>query len=570
MRVLRRREFLLAIPLLALVSLPALPQNLLANPGFDRDLSGWTAATSTFPSSDPGHVEASVAWGPVDSKGSAVSGGAALHARAETFSTASAFVEQCVPAVGGSLVTFGARFLTIRQLTTASGEVQVRFYPSTDCSGTSTGPAALAQLPSGGPLETNSGGRWDLASSSALVPAEARSTRIDVGVSATGTSFYGLSYVDAVADAAFLTAAAATEVVSILPSAAWISGVSAYWRTGMTLVNPGAADAAVALKWLGHDMDGRGGTERAYVVRAGQTLSLSDEEWELNHQQDYGAILMTSSSPSVFLQSETSTPAPSGGSVGQALPALGAADYAGATPKTLAPIRENGAFRTNLVLANPTEIPVMAHVVLFAADGTQLGTQDVALPPLGMTQLTRAAALLGAPALNLGRISVSTPTAGGLVAAYASVIDNVTSDPRTLLPQDATPATPGTNLLTNPGFDRDLSSWTLTLSVPDSNASRSAVWVSDDAAGTSGSGSVALGAGSAGFGGYGWALIEQCASVVPGRTYGLRAKVRGSSWGWFYGSAPWPGLTSSFYESADCTGTAILRQSEGVNAFSSG
>ena len=52
-----------------------------------------------------------------------------------------------------------------------------------------------------------------------------------------------------------------------------------------------------------------------------------------------------------------------------------------------------------------------------------------------MTQLTRVAAILGVPTLDLGRLAVSTPTPGGLVAAYASVIDNVTNDPRTLLPR---------------------------------------------------------------------------------------------------------------------------------------
>jgi hypothetical protein len=150
---------------------------------------------------------------------------------------------------------------------------------------------------------------------------------------------------------------------------------------------------------------------------------------------DYGAILVTSSSANVDVQSETSTPVPSGGSVGQALPAFSPADYASATPKTLAPVRENALFRTNLVLANPTEIPVTAHVALFAADGTPLGARDVALPPLGMTQLSRVASLLGAAMLDIGRISVSTPTPGGFVAAYASIIDNVTNDPRSLLPR---------------------------------------------------------------------------------------------------------------------------------------
>ena len=34
-----------------------------------------------------------------------------------------------------------------------------------------------------------------------------------------------------------------------------------------------------------------------------------------------------------------------------------------------------------------------------------------------------------------GRIVLSTPTANGAFAAYASAIDNVTNDPRTLLPR---------------------------------------------------------------------------------------------------------------------------------------
>jgi hypothetical protein len=247
---------------------------------------------------------------------------------------------------------------------------------------------------------------------------------------------YGIGWADVVADDAFLTLTPTTTTTWILPSAGWVHGAGgSYWSTQFTLCNPGTTDAAVTLKWLGHDADGRSGSERAYLVLAGQTLPLNDEEWELSHPQDYGAILVTSSSPSLLLQSETSTSVSGGGSVGQALPAFGAADYAGASPKTLAPIRENSAFRTNLVLANATEARLTVHVALYAADGTPLGTRDVDLPPLGMTQINRVAAALGATTLDLGRIAVSTPTPGGHVAAYASVIDNTTNDPRTILPR---------------------------------------------------------------------------------------------------------------------------------------
>jgi len=439
MRVSRRRTLGLAIPLLVLFSLPARSQNLLVNPGFDKDLSGWTVTTSITPdpSPGPGYVEASAGWVTNDRSGSSSSGGTSFHARAFTMSYATSSASQCIPLPAGTVASFGAQILTTRQYVTASAEVSVTFFAAAACSGSALASASASSLTTSVlPQESTSGGLWLPAAGLAVVPAAARSVRFAVGARATGTMAYGLAYVDAIADDATFSVAPAQETISLLPSAAWVHGAGgAYWSTNMSLVNPGVSDAAVALKWLGHDMDGRGGSERAYLVTAGQTLALSDEEWEINHSQNYGAILMTSSSPSVFLQSETSTYVAGGGTVGQALGALGEADFAGATPKALAPIRESASFRTNLVLANPTEVPVTAHVVLFAADGTQIGAQDVALPPLGMTQLSRVAALLGAPTLDLGRLSVSTATPGGLVAAYASVIDNVTNDPRTLLPR---------------------------------------------------------------------------------------------------------------------------------------
>jgi hypothetical protein len=53
-----------------------------------------------------------------------------------------------------------------------------------------------------------------------------------------------------------------------------------------------------------------------------------------------------------------------------------------------------------------------------------------------MTQVTRVARELGVSANVSGaRLVLSTPGAGGAFAAYASVIDNLTNDPRTLLPR---------------------------------------------------------------------------------------------------------------------------------------
>jgi hypothetical protein len=438
MRSSQRVLLPLSALLLSILAAPtALSQNLLVNPGFDRDLAGWTVATKITPdpSPSPGYVEASATWVTTDHGGSSALGGLAAHALAYWTSDSTAFVTQCVAMPEGRIVSFGASFLTARQRLYAGGEARVTFYASADCTGASSGSWAASSLPSViDGKDHSSNGAWLQASGVAVAPTGARSMLFGVGARATGYMSYAPAWVDAIADDAFLIVNSGALTTTLLPSAGWVRGAGgANWRTTFALVNPGSAGAAVTLKWLGHDGDGRSGYSFTYSVPAGKIVDAGD--FEANYYGDYGAILMTSSSPSVFLQSETSTFVPGGGTVGQALPALGAADFAGATPKALAPIRENASFRTNLVLANATEIPITVHVALFGADGATLGSRDVDLPPLGMTQISRVAAALGAATLDLGRISVSTSTPGGLVAAYASVIDNITNDPRTLLPR---------------------------------------------------------------------------------------------------------------------------------------
>ncbi len=101
-------------------------------------------------------------------------------------------------------------------------------------------------------------------------------------------------------------------------------------------------------------------------------------------------------------------------------------------------IREDAAFRTNLILSNATGISVDVDLNLVAENGSTLGTKRYTLPPLGMTQVTKVVRDLGVSANVTGaRLVLSTATSGGAFSAYASVIDNVTNDPRTLLPKAA-------------------------------------------------------------------------------------------------------------------------------------
>ena len=225
----------------------------------------------------------------------------------------------------------------------------------------------------------------------------------------------------------------------IVPSSAHAPGAQgAFFTTDLTLANTGAVPALVSLRFLGHDEDGTLGPRRDVEVGAGVTLRLRDVLGGLFGLQDgWGAILVTADSPDLAVVSETSTPAPGGGTFGQSVPAVPASSFAGpGTTRWLGGIRHDASFRTNLVLANPTDRPVTVRVDLSSGTATPLGSRTFTVPPLGMTQVTRVVErFLGAGAtLSGGQVLLSTPTPGGAFVTYAAVIDNVTNDPRTLLP----------------------------------------------------------------------------------------------------------------------------------------
>jgi hypothetical protein len=226
----------------------------------------------------------------------------------------------------------------------------------------------------------------------------------------------------------------------IVPSVAHAPGAGgAFYTTDLTLANGGLTDVSATLRFLGHDQDGTLGPQRDVVVRAGATRRFQDVLGSLFGVTDgYGALLVTATSPDLNVVAETSTRGPGGGTYGQSVPAVPASSFARpGTRLWLGEIRDDASYRTNLVLANPTEVPVVVAVEIRSSSAALLGSGVWLLPPLGMTQVGRVVeALLGAGTpLSNGQLLLSTSTPGGAFATYASVIDNATNDPRTLLPR---------------------------------------------------------------------------------------------------------------------------------------
>jgi hypothetical protein len=294
------------------------------------------------------------------------------------------------------------------------------------------------------PYESGSSvSHWDTTASPNLLMEPNISSDLGSTVDATLAAFQ---------DIGWFLGSTAIPTTYVLPSSAHASGANgAFYTTDLTITNTGTFDSTFTLKFLGHDQDGTSGADVMRTLAAGHTVTFTDVLGSLfgvGSAGGYGAIRINADSSALKILSQTSTPPPSGiGTFGQAVPAQGGNDFVTtAAPKLLFPLRQDGAFRTNVVLANTTESPAHVDLQLFTAGGTLLGTRGYDLDPLGMHQIGTVILEIGGPGADgtsNAVLQVSTPTANARIATYAAVIDQTTNDPRTVLP--ATLGTLGTN-----------------------------------------------------------------------------------------------------------------------------
>ncbi len=230
----------------------------------------------------------------------------------------------------------------------------------------------------------------------------------------------------------------------LMPSTARSQGSgNSFFKSDFFIANRGATLATYTLKYLGHGVDGRGGAEKTFTLGAGKAVTYRDvlgSVFGLTSGLDYGAIRVASDSPSLVCASVTSTPPASGpGAFGQSVPAYPPSRLiTSAAPATIVGVREEDLkYRTNLVLANATTVPVDVDILLLSDAGGTLGSpMRVTLLPLEMLQLNRIAeTITGTRAVNDATLVLSTLTPNAAFAAFASLIEFNTNDPATLFSQ---------------------------------------------------------------------------------------------------------------------------------------
>ena len=245
-----------------------------------------------------------------------------------------------------------------------------------------------------------------------------------------------------------LTAPTTGSITALLPTSAHAHGANgAFYTSSVSIANAGDTPASFTLKFLGHDQDGSSGAERNFNLDPGKSTTFVDILGSVFDQtSNFGAIRITSNTPSLDVVSVTSTPG-FGGTFGQAIPAVAFADLIPAgSSRSILYIREGDGFRTNLILASGSSVSTDVDVALvlpaspwdYARLRRTLATKTYTVPPNGMIQVNRVVRDMGISGPVTGaRVVLSSSTAGALFTGLASVIDERTNDPTVVLAQPA-------------------------------------------------------------------------------------------------------------------------------------
>ena len=240
-------------------------------------------------------------------------------------------------------------------------------------------------------------------------------------------------------DGATVLPAAITSDPLLIPAAAHTAGYGgAVWRTDLHIVNPGATAARVELRLL---PEAGGAIFGGSVdIAPGSAVTVPDVLGTGFPGHQAGALRIVPVSGAVAAWSRTYD-VTSSGTLGQGIGALPESELAEGSGRLVVGglrggVSEQGWFHTNLGLVNLSDDPATVSVKLFRSSGTLLSSRnDVEVPGRGWLQLLRVLREGTSAPVADGYAVIDAGAAAGEVAAWASVIDDLSGDPSFQLAQ---------------------------------------------------------------------------------------------------------------------------------------
>ena len=226
------------------------------------------------------------------------------------------------------------------------------------------------------------------------------------------------------------------------PNSAFVAQVAhlpglapSFWKSDVTLTNPGETAITAELAYTARDADGATQfLEAEATIPAHACRTFSDLVDTVFHTTGAGSLAIYPAALEVATRTYSTGASP--GTFGQGFPPVASNQVAylsGPSASLGAGGVVKGAFRTNLALVEVWGETAQVKVALLDRDGVELGEKNVNLKAFGNTQLNDVVGQLGGPStLAEGQVTVQVTSGQGRVAGALSIVDNTSQDPVTI------------------------------------------------------------------------------------------------------------------------------------------
>jgi hypothetical protein len=237
----------------------------------------------------------------------------------------------------------------------------------------------------------------------------------------------------------------------LVPAIAHADGIGTRFQSDVRIVNASTGDIEYELSYTPSNTNGTESGKKLNLTIAGnETKGLDDivKAWYgsgVLGEAGLGTLEirpLNNASPTATFASSRTYAISATGTLGQFIPAIGIEKFIGNIAQdslakiSLQQIANSNAFRTNLGFVEGSGTPVTLRLTLKDALNNPLKVVEKSLTAYGHEQ-TSFAAVFGNIAVNDARVEVEVISPGGKASAYASVLDNATSDPLLVFPVQA-------------------------------------------------------------------------------------------------------------------------------------
>jgi hypothetical protein len=237
----------------------------------------------------------------------------------------------------------------------------------------------------------------------------------------------------------------------LVPAIAHADGIGTRFQSDVRIVNASTGEIEYELSYTPSMTNGTENGKKLNITIAGnETKGLDDivKGWYgsgVLGEAGLGTLEirpLNNASPTATFASSRTYAISATGTLGQFIPAIGLEKFIGNIAQdslakiSLQQIANSNAFRTNLGFVEGAGSAVTLRLTLKDALNNPLKIVEKSLPAYGHEQ-TSFAAVFGNVPITDGRVEVEVISPGGKASAYASVLDNTTSDPLLVFPVQA-------------------------------------------------------------------------------------------------------------------------------------